>query len=187
MVIDCKPSVENILSVYRRATLSDLEMGMSWYSDALDFATSLDPIYPERAAGIIAALSPLQHWEVNKAMAAKIFANASVDGIGLFRNASKAWDIYNYADPMDVLGGNKVRAFYLSICNPFDSDIPPVIDRHAYDIAVGMVTDDKSRATLSRKGRYDEFADAYCEAAAIVGISSSQLQAITWTTWREEL
>jgi hypothetical protein len=77
-----------------------------------------------------------------------------------------------------------VRAFYLSILSPEDYSVSPVIDRHAFDIAVGKKTDDKTRGILSRKGIYESFAEVYREAAKIAGIGSAQMQAITWVEWR---
>ena len=80
----------------------------------------------------------------------------------------------------------EVRAFYRTILDP-TGDIDPVIDRHAFDIAVGMRTNEKARGILSRKGVYSEFAHVYREAAKIAGIGSAQMQAITWVAWREAL
>lgn len=178
------PAVENVLAVYNAATADQIREGLSWYFDAHNFALILDPENPHRAAGVIAAMSPMMNWETNKQAAARAYFYKSADGLGLSRNCAKANLILGGADPLDILGGKKVRAFYQTILNPA-GDIDPVIDRHAYDIAVGMVTDEKARSTLSRKGRYEEFAAIYREAARIAGIGSSQMQAITWVTWRE--
>lgn len=179
------PTVENVLAVYRNATAENVRAGLSWYLDAHNFARILDPARPWAAAGIIAALSPMNGWDNNKNKAAQLYRqNGDGDNVGLKRNVAKAIRIYSGDNPLDVLGGDKVRAFYATILDP-NGDIDPVIDRHAFDIAVGEVTDEKRRGILSRKGVYAEFAAVYREAARIAGIGSAQMQAITWVAWRE--
>lgn len=180
-----EPSTANVLSVYSNASAEAIREGLSWYLRAFHFSRELDPQNPRRAAGIIAALSPMNGWDNNKRKAAQLYAqNGDGAGCGMGNNVRKAVAIYNGADPLDVLGGDKVRAFFSTIDNPWGfSD--PVIDRHAFDIAVGKVTDDKSRGMLSRKGMYHTFAECFVEAARIAGISASQMQAVTWIAWRE--
>lgn len=195
-----KPLVSNVLAVYNNATADHLRSGLSWYLDAHNFCVTMagnrgqfgHATKVRRVAGIVAALSPLNGWGNNKAKAIQLINQrgiVSVDenggnGIGLGRNVAKAQAIYNGADPLDILKGDKVRAFYRTIVDPM-GDIDPVIDRHAFDIAVGERTDEKRRGALSRKGVYSEFANVYREAAIIAGIGSAQMQAITWVTWRD--
>lgn len=189
------PSVANILAVYNVATADDLREGLAWYQTAhnwcVTMAGSKRPHLIARNAGIVAALSPLNGWGNNKRKAAEVISKrgritvepGKPNGIGLGNNVKKAIAIYNGADPLDILGGDKVRAFYATILDP-QGDIDPVIDRHAFDIAVGERTDEKRRGALSRKGVYAEFAAAYREAAKIAGIGSAQMQAVTWIAWR---
>ena len=178
------PTAANVLRVYRAADSDSLREGMRWYQDAHLFAKGLD-YNVERAAGIIAALSPINGWEDNKAKAALLYAQ---DGegtkVGLFRNVAKAQAIYNGGNPNEILGGEKVRAFYRTILHP-RGDINPVVDRHAFDIDVGERTDDKRRGILSRKGVYESFAACYREAAIVEGIGAAQMQAVTWVFWRK--
>lgn len=186
------PSVSNVLAVYNGASADNIRSGLSWYLDAHNYANLLSMNYDvslAQAAGIIAALSPMNGWENNKRKAAQLIQQGHGNGCGLYRNVAKAeaillggWDI----DPLDILGGNKVRAFYQTILDPF-ADIDPVIDRHAFDIAVGERTSEKRRGILSRKGVYHDFARVYREAAKVAGIGSAQMQAITWVAWREAL
>lgn len=190
------PNVSNILSVYNGASSDTMRAGLSWYLDAHNFARTVGggrAHHVARNAGIIAALSPLNGWENNKRKAAQVIAmrgriavaKGQPNGIGIGNNVAKAVAIYNGGDPLDILSGDKVRAFFRTILNP-TGDIDPVIDRHAFDIAVGERTDDKRRGILSRKGVYHEFANAYRDAAKIAGIGSAQMQAITWVAWREK-
>lgn len=180
------PTPAHILSVYLRATDDMLDAGLSWYDRANVFARELDGNRFHRAAGIIAALSPMNGWENNKNKASQLYRQGHGAGCGLYVNVKKAMAIYHGEDALDILGGNKVRAFYATIVNPRDSDATPVIDRHAFDIALGSVTNDKTRARLARKGEYERFADSYREAATIASIGAPQLQAVTWMQWRKE-
>ncbi|HTE66948.1 MAG TPA: hypothetical protein VK736_11925 [Candidatus Binatia bacterium] len=84
----------------------------------------------------------------------------------------------------DVLGGPKVRAFAALIDDP-DDLTAVVIDRHAFDVAVGRVTSDHERdLLLKRRGVYERFARVYRAAARVLGIPPSVVQATTWTYWR---
>ena len=181
----------NIVSAYLASSPADIADGVEWYARAHRLAVELDPNDVARAAGIIAALSPLQSWPTNVVNARKIYAGIFT-GLGLKRNVAKAVAIYNGAAPLDVLGGPKVRAFYATILDPAISHAV-VIDRHAIDIAFGAVQDDIARMamvniTKARNG-YEILAESYRAAAGIISannsvISPAELQAITWTFWR---
>lgn len=189
------PSVANILAVYNNASAEDMRAGLGWYVDAHNWCVSMAgthrPHLVARNAGIVAALSPLNGWGNNKRMAHRVISKRGMitvvkgqkNGIGIGANVTKAIAIYKGSDPMDVLKGNKVRAFYATILNP-TGDIIPVIDRHAFDIAIGERTNDDRRKILERKGVYEQFANAYRDAAKVAGIGSAQMQAITWLAWR---
>lgn len=183
-----KPNAARILDVYRQATLQELQDGLSWYADAHAIAVALDPARPHAAAGVIAALSPMMPWDRNIMVAARAYSDGYASG-GLYRNCAKADAIMAGADPLEVLGGDKVCNFYKAIANPHDGSAV-VIDRHAFDIAVGRITNDKSRTALTRKGVYESFARAYGRAARALtdetgmDISPSAVQAVTWTVWR---
>lgn len=189
------PKVSNILSVYNDADADTLREGLSWYLDAHNVSRTMGArrdVYHARNAGIIAALSPNNSWTNNKAMAQRLISMrgrvaveiGKPNGIGIGANVLKAVAIYNGAEPLDVLGGFKVRAFYETILDPF-ADIDPVIDRHAFDIAVGKRHGNMKRDPLKRRGVYAEFAKAYRIAAREAGISPAQMQAVTWTQWRK--
>ena len=177
------PDVANIVRTFRAATNRQFRQGMEWYAGAHDIAMRLDPSNVERAAGVLAALSPRLDWGKNIELAVRAYNEGQTSGC-LKTNGAKADAILNGAAPLDVLGGDKVRNFYGTIVNPLDVDAV-VIDRHAFDVAIGRVTDDETRKVLSRKGVYDEFANAYRAAGRIVGASPSQVQSVTWIVWRE--
>lgn len=177
-------TVENILSVYNAATTTQRNEGLRWYRFAHECAEMISPDNVSMGAGVIAALSPRQNWDYNLQIAARAFRNGEATGT-LSMLCKKANAIMAGANPLDVLGGVKITNFYLNILDP-DSNAGVTIDRHAFDIAAGRVTDDNTRAMLSRKGYYDAFADLYRYAARAIGISAPNLQAITWIKWRAD-
>lgn len=171
-----------ILRVYRAATVEQMAEGVEWYSDARRFcadASDASGLSVQAVAGIVAALSPMTAWDVNKARALAIVAGAN--NVGL--NTTKAVRIRDGEHPLSVLGGNKVRNFYRAIEDPGGDAV--VIDRHAFDIAVGKVNGDDDRKTLERVGQYELFADAYRAAAYKVGVSPMVMQAVVWVVHRE--
>ena len=177
-----------MLEVYRLATVVELDYGHNWYRIANALARRLDPIAPVQAAGVIAALSPMMDWDRNMMLAIRAYEDGEASG-ALFGNVRKANAIMAGADPLEILGGKKVRNFFAAIANP-ESEEAVCIDRHAFDIAMGRVTNDKTRGALSRKGVYEEFQDAYRRAAKVLtketGVhhTPSEVQAVTWVAWR---
>lgn len=87
--------------------------------------------------------------------------------------------------PIDVLGGNKVLSFYDNLAHPYASNAV-TIDRHAFAILMGGPTSDKTRTrALDRKGGYDWAANVYRDVADTLGVRPLELQAVTWSHWRE--
>ena len=174
----CVSSIEN---VYYKATEQDKSEGIEWYPNAHAFARTVGSRSVKRGAGIIAALSPQTSWPENKRLALQA-SSGRITG-HTRRNCEKATDCRRGYDPLEVLGGRKVRAFYALILDPTNAyDV--VIDRHAFDVAIGYETDNLARKVLERVGGYDFIADAYRKAAANLGILPSEVQATTWLTWR---
>lgn len=174
----------NILATYAASTDQDREEGTLWYPLAHLFAATVGKGSVTRGAGIIAALSPQTSWPLNKRLALNAMSGRITGHTGV--NCEKARDCRRGRDPLDVLGGNKVRAFYTLIAEPTNAyDV--VIDRHAFDCALGYVTNNATRKILERKGGYDYVADAYRKAAASLGILPSTLQATVWLTWRRSI
>lgn len=180
---DLTPSVDNILSVYRRATADQVARGLSWYADAHTIALGLDTDNVGRAAGILAALSPRMPWARNITLAARVYTEHKASGT-LGRSCAMADAIFNGADPDAILRGSKINAFWRTIADPTDPTAV-VVDRHAVSVAIGRVSSDDDTKILTRKGVYEMYAEAYREAARIAGVAPSQMQAITWVVWRE--
>ncbi len=171
----------NILKTYNKASAEEIAEGMAWYQTAHNIALEISPDNIEKGAGVLAAMSPLMHWNRNVIIARNAFEKGFTEG-GFSTNREKSDAILSGADPRNVLGGNKVRSFYENILDPNCDTV--TIDRHAYDVAVAMPTGDDSKSRLSRKGVYEEFAQAYRDLAVEYDMLGSEMQAITWVTWR---
>lgn len=224
MTTTLKPETRNITRVFRLATDGDRAAGHGWYARARDLAERLADQYDmpmpdereaaiEKAAGVIASLSPMLAWRKNVEYAelayltyAQMQQEASLRGLTeevreaifagvipcLKSNARKAYRILNGEHPEEVLGGPKVRAFYFTIANPFDPRAV-VIDRHAAAIAVNKpLVDAEIGKLLGRKAAYDSLSELYRRAARIISRelretwTPAQVQAVTWTYWRRE-
>lgn len=175
---------DRIISVYRSASDGEAHYGRTWYSQANEYARRLADRYDvsvRSAAGIIAALSPQVSWDDNQREADRLLLTGSAKHTTA--NVVKARHIAYGADPLDVLGGNKVRAFFDNIARPTTS--PAVtVDRHAYDAAVGTISADKKRRELERVGVYAFISEAYQRAAYELGTLPLIVQATVWVTHR---
>lgn len=184
------PSVRNITRVFRTATPEEVQAGADWYADARRIAG----VYAERygvtvevAAGVIAALSPLNSWGNNLNLAARFLEAGGLDAGYLKANLAKARAILAGAPILPTLSGLKVSNFYLSIVSGGQSGV--CIDRHAYALAANDRAASNEIPSLSPK-RYAEYVDAYTRAAKILSresgttITPAQVQSVTWTLWR---
>lgn len=185
------PRTQNITRVFRNASKADTLFGMDWYMRARRLAEDLDPARPRQAAGVIAALSPLTSWPLNVRNAQDVYSGLRART--LTKNAEKADAIYHGADPLDILGGEKVVSFFWNIIAP-NNATPVTIDRHAIDIACGRVQSDSERAIAIRgKSGYQIVAGMYRRASEIlskeynVAILPQQVQAVTWVSWRNTM
>lgn len=172
--------VDNILSIYLQATDNEFDSGMHWYDEAHSIALELSPDDVWRGAGVIAALSPLKSWTINERIARNAFLTGIASG-NIGQHNEKAQRILDGEHPLDVMRGDKTRAFCAAIASPSTSTIA-TIDRHAHDVAMGKVYTDKTRKIGKRVFR--TLSDAYNEAAFLSDISVPQMQAITWIVWR---
>lgn len=172
----------NIVSMFLRATDTEYSEGMTWYADRNAFAHILTPGDVWKGAGIIAAFSPLTPWNRNVELATAFVESDGTMTRGTLGNSLRAaFRIYNGEHTLEVLKGDKTRAFASAIADP--SHNVATIDRHAHDIAVGSFDfNDKSRKIGKRL--FKELSDAYCEAADYAGIAPAQMQAITWLAGR---
>lgn len=177
--------VRNITSVWSIATNDEFEQGAHWYERAHWTARMLADGDVRTGAGLLAALSPQTAWWLNVELACEAY-EAGTARRHTSDSCSKANKILAGIDPADVLPmQRKTGQFYLCILDPDDPDAV-CVDRHAYDVAVGIPLGDWNRG-LSAHGRYRLIADCYREAARRLGQPPSVVQAVTWVAWRNNL
>lgn len=185
------PSTRNVTRVFRLATPEQVSGALDWYADAHRVATALaarNNVSVEVAAGVIAALSPLNSWGANVNLAARFLEAGGLTSGYLKLGLAKAARILAGDDILSTLSGDKVKAFYLCILHSGATD-GVCVDRHAYDIATGHRHAEGTRPSLKGK-RYDAVADTYVRAARILSrevgytIHAAQVQSVTWVAWR---
>lgn len=169
---------------------------LAWYDYAGEFCAELDKDYELRkgtAAGIVAALSPLNSWEAQlkftppsiarglELLSKGQRAHEGIQGPGFFSNRDKAARILAGEDPLSVLGGDKVRSFYRNLTG---DSAAVTIDRHAIAIS-GWTGKGVSSAGVPTSRAYSRIATAFKFAGENVGLLPCQVQALTWCYWRE--
>lgn len=194
----------NILAVWNAT--SDVDR-FDWYQAANHYAHELANVSPSndgyhldvsRACGVIAALSPMLHWNQNKKLARELIEDAKLLNIWaivedmkcLKANARKAGYIL-LSDGSDdailsILHGKKTSAFYLNMRYP-DKAISMTMDRHAISIAFGMkITKEDEKYFQLTAGQYKFLVECYRWTAAKLGVNPLILQSATWVLWRRE-
>lgn len=171
--------VENIKRTFALATDTEIANGTAWYPNARALAIDIADGNLEMGAGVIAALSPRMPWTRNVVLARQAFESGLTGGC-LGANIVKANRIMAGEAPLDVLGGDKVRAFYSNIVDPLSDAV--TIDAHAFDIAMG-VKYGKDRPAIG-KIVFRELSEAYRAAAIDLGFMAPEIQAITWVAHR---
>jgi hypothetical protein len=187
-----------ILATFFNASPAELADGANWYGRASDAAQIIGDRYslPMNAvAGVIAALSPNNKWERNVTDAELLCrayvlgGHAAADKIKVSTygaNKIKALRILAGESPLSVLGGLKVRAFYLCIMGDSSS---VCVDGHAYAIWTGERIATTRTPKITPK-LYAAISADYIKAAdtinSILGAdyTAAQIQAITWITYR---
>jgi hypothetical protein len=189
----------NILAVFFSASEDEVQEGKIWYSTAFDTAKAIAARYElpggiDTVAAVIAALSPNNRWNRNvrdaEALISVFCAGGEIDALKVSaygQNKEKAVRILNGEAPLDVLGGNKVRAFYECIAG-IDSNAV-CVDGHAYSIWAGQRVTTTKTPSISDK-LYAQISKDYKRAADVINTltdscySGAQIQAITWVVWR---
>lgn len=160
--------------------------GMEWYGEANRWCRRVareKSLTPHRVAGIVAALSPNQGWENNKRETLRLIDERRAAQFP--RNVERALSILDGAQPLDVLGGQKVRSFYRNIAYLCPDAV--TIDRHAASILTGVPSArfaDVHKHVLERSGIYEKCADIYRNVAESRGLIAHQAQAVSWVAHR---
>lgn len=93
----------------------------------------------------------------------------------------RAWTYLNGVDFLSVVKGKKIRSFYFNIVNPLDP-FNVTIDGHAVNIWKNQKVGLKDVAAA--RFNYEKVADDYRAVALSSSLLPSQVQAITWMSWR---
>lgn len=169
---------DRLLAAYHTATPEALEAGRQWYPTAERVVSDLAERYNVGrpvAAAVVAALSPQTKWRQNIEGARSIFNPADGRALGYGTNRAKAKRIAAGDDPLAVLGGPKVLAFF---ANLIGSRSTVTVDVWAQRAATGL-------DLAPPKGkRYERIARAYQAAAESVGELPRDFQAIIWLSTR---
>lgn len=185
-----KPLTRRITALFRTATAEQIDAGAQWYADAHELAVTMayaHGVTVSQAAGVIAAVSPLNSWGNNINLANRLIAAGGLTSGYLKLGLGKAQRILDGEDPVTVLNGDKIVNFYRSIVTAGADGV--TVDRHAFSLAVGVRFEDGSMPSIGHK-RYADTADCYRRAARILSaeygrtISAAQVQAVTWKLWR---
>ncbi len=167
--------VRRLLATYASANGNQIALGSSWYGAARKVVCELAARYnaqPDAVAGIIAALSPRVTWRRNIRLASDVLGNCYQRG-AFKANLTKAMRIDSGERPLDVLRGDKVRAFYLALMG----------DESSVVVDVWMLRAVKHVKGITSK-TYGVIAAAIREAASVVGATAASFQAIVWTVVR---
>ncbi len=189
-------NVHNIKAIYELASAAEIADGMAWYGVAKSISIVLADQYGVTAAqavGVLAALSPRNKWTRNVIDAEQLisaFVAAGSEQARLTKvctfgaNKAKAIKILESGAEtiptiLEILSGPKLREFASCIAGLPDC----CIDGHAWCIWQGSRVTLADVPSIGVKLRREIKAD-YAQAAADLGLSASELQAITWVTWR---
>lgn len=178
----------NIWRALLCASDQEIHDGMTFYEGAHGLCKLIAGMYHitvSQVAGIYAALSPLNTWDTNVANVFDILRDGESATVNTpHANKRKALQIASGANPLDVLKGNKVRAFYRAIADLSVRDAVPV-DRHLFCLALGLKI--TSNTQLSRivgsPSLYSRIESVYLELGEREGIGN-RLAAIAWFVQR---
>jgi hypothetical protein len=192
--------VNNILEIYKQSSDNEIIEGKQWYKQANELSKLMAVKYNLtviQTSGIIAALSPGTNWNQNIIDANNLCSllNVGKDIHAIVcttynQNKLKASYLYHNRnltknEVFQILLGrskkvNKTSSFFLNILSPESDDIC-TIDRHAYRINLGIT--ESIDVPLTEK-RYLCMNKAYKQASNQLNISSIELQAIVWLTFK---
>ena len=185
-ILTTTKTVNKIVKTFLKTSQTDR---YDWYLDAHNYAKYLAETFNIsviKAAGIIAALSPLKRWDVNKKIAYNFIKYGGKSRGHMHQFMEKSRLILETAvteeDAVKILNGRKIVSFFLNILHPND-DSRITIDRHALTIATGTICTEEFYAGMT-KIQYDFFVKCYKIAAKKLGVSALLVQSATWVYYR---
>lgn len=188
--IDLHPRTlrRNIWKALLCASDQEIHEGMHFYEGAYGLCRFFSRLHPdvstEQVAGIYSALSPMNTWDTNVSNILDVLRDWSAASVNTTDvNLHKALQIRIGADPLNVLQGRKVRAFYRAISDPSDTTQIPV-DRHLINLALGVFPDKSAQSRLaSDPNIYTRVENAYLDLGRREKIGN-RLASIAWFVQR---
>lgn len=192
---------DRLLAVYAGATDAEVAEGRAWYDTAREIAANLaspaDGIDTERAAAIIAVLSPQVRWKEN-VESARLVIGATLagrvrmpPGVRAYpSNVRKAQAIVRGAEiglgPGDGLGGEapKVRNFWRAIVGDSDAVTLDVWAMRAALVRRDIASYTWAKVPTPKRAFYPRAVGWYRDAAERCGETPRDFQAIIWTAIR---
>lgn len=182
--------VERLVDVYQNACQYEKLDGLTWYSDAFQYAARLHVEYGytiRQVIELISVISPGAKWESVNVLLPERMVSYHNAGMTL---TNYDWNVY----PSSVkkaqaildgvqgqLKGNKVRAFADAIEGDYQS---VVIDGWMVKLLYANPGLLWKNTAVSSDSMYRMMADAVRDAAMFVGASPALLQAVTWVSYR---
>jgi len=187
--------VHRLLYYYRLSSSENVERGLAWYNEAHKFCEDLaikSGYQTFQIAGVVAALSPMQAWDVNKDLALK-FALHNRRNVHTRDQVSKADDCLVADSPEKIfklltVNGAKTSHFFWNILYP-NTCSGVTIDRHAIGACVYSPSNAKTLADNMGNltpNQYRFMMDCYVRGAQISNILPHQFQAVIWGVYREQ-
>ena len=153
----------------------------TFYHQAHEYAIGVSDRFGvelDRTVGVMAALSPMTSWDLNKKNLETMLSGLPVRYLG--KQLDKADKILfdKVVDIPDVLSGDKTVAFWDNIMRTDQSELVTV-DRHASSLVLG------GRDVNLHSSAYGYISDAFKVAAKELNMVVTQLQSAVWNSWRE--
>lgn len=189
-------NVQNIKAVYGLAGAAEVADGLAWYGVARCVAQTIAEDYglpADQVIGVLAALSPRNKWSRNILDCEQLVAAYVAGGACQARDTKVCTfgankekgiqiletDARTLSAVLNILSGPKLREFASCIAGLDDV----CIDGHAWCVWQGSRVTLKDVPRISAKLR-KEIKEDYAMAAAELGLKASEVQAVTWVTWR---
>jgi hypothetical protein len=172
---------DRLLRRFETASADALEGGGLWYPRAEAVIAELADrhgVARPRVAAIIAVLSPRQRWRKNVESAVRVLEGEAWRAAGYAANRTKAERLAAGAPLADVIGGDKVTAFWANLIGSREA---VTVDTWAARAAYGL---DRPLPDQPKGTRYTRLARAYRAAAESAGIPPREFQAIVWLAVR---
>lgn len=172
---------DKILEAINKLSDTNYQASLDWYFILHDYAKSLaerNGLTLIQTAGIISALSPMVMFTTNLRDAERFCASRSIANLATYKSqrlkALRIIGAKTESEVLEILGGNKTKAFFLNILRPQD-DFSVCLDTHMLRFF--------GYKNLTPK-RYKEASWEVFKVAQELGLMPHQVQALIWTSQR---